>query len=61
MKQEGKAASTNDEIDIFNLNKGGHVDHKKSLRKGGADTIENKALETAAYNLSKNAKDFRSL
>lgn len=57
MKQEGKAASTNDKIDIFNLNKGGHVDHKKSLRKGGADTIENKALETAAYNLSKNAKD----
>jgi len=57
MKQKGKPASTNDEIDVFNLNKGTHVDHKIPVRKGGSDKKENKALETSGYNLSKSAKE----
>ena len=57
MKQKGKPAATNDKIDVFNLNKGTHVDHKIPVRKGGSDKKENKALETSGYNLSKSAKE----
>lgn len=60
-KQKGKAASTDDVLNTLNLNKETHLDHKKSVRKGGSDTLENKNLETKTYNLEKNAKDIEEV
>ena len=57
VSQKGKTNSTGEEINPFTLNKEAELDHKKPLRKGGSDSIENKALESKTYNREKSAKD----